>query len=61
MGQAPLLDADKVEALFDNWINMLIEHYGDEKVKNVLGSPAIQSCFTGDIGQWAVSDESESE
>ena len=49
-----MIEVEKVEAIFDAWCDELVRHHGDRTVAAVLSSPAIQSAFTGDVGQSSV-------
>lgn len=47
----PMIEVDKVERIFDTWVDELVAHHGDRTVASVLSSPAIQAMFIGDVGQ----------
>lgn len=50
----PTIPVSEVERIFDAWCQDLVAHHGDKTVASVLSSPAIQSMFTGDLGQTAL-------
>lgn len=57
MADSRPLDFEKVEEIFDYWVEALVKHHGDKTVAAVLSSPAIQAAFVGEIHQFALMED----
>lgn len=46
-----MISVEKVEEIFNAWVEDLTRNHGDRTVADVLTSPAILSMFSGDVDQ----------
>lgn len=48
---------ETVEGVFEDWVNELIRSFGDQQVKDILGSASLTSIFVADVSQALMSRE----
>lgn len=53
--------AQTVEEIFAEWLDDLITHHGERQVKDILGSPAVQAMFLGDVHQSLIQEGDQEE